>query len=185
MILNKAQILSRIKESSMIKNIIDINSQLQPVGVDLTVSKIYRYNSIGTIDFDNSKRILSEKYEMPYDENNRYYLKQGCYQVELNETLNIPLDIVAKTTSRSSLQRCGATIDEGFFDPGFCGSGFSILNVYNPHGLYLYKNAKVCQMSFHTTELTEPYRGIYQEKSINHNHNANNPDCNCNLCQKS
>lgn len=167
MILNKSQIIDRLNNKPpMVSNIKDIVLQLQPTGLDLTVKSIYKWKSAGTLDFDNSNRKLSEKHKVSCDYNfvkNRYYLTQGSYQVELNELFNIPLDVVGFTISRSSLQRCGAAILTGFFDAGFVGKGVSLLEVYNPHGLYIYKDARICQMAFHLTEKTEGYIGVYTE----------------------
>ncbi len=167
MILNKKMITERLNnEPPMVSNIKDINLQLQPVALDLTVKEIYTWVSAGILDFDNSKRLLSEKSKINTCHDSRglevYHLPHGCYQVLLNEHFNMPLDIVGVTVSRSSLQRCGAAILKGFFDPGFIGDGVSLLEVYNPHGLHLYKDARVCQMEFHLTEKTESYNGVYK-----------------------
>ncbi len=170
MILNKFQIKQRIESNpAMVSNIKDLNHQLQPAGLDLTVSRVFKWESAGCLDFDNSGRYLSEKTEVKplfngkitYD---KYYLEQGCYQIELNEVFNIPTDVLGFNVPRSSSQRCGVSILQGYFEPGFIGKGYSLLVVYNPKGFYLYKDAKICQMIFHLTESTEGYNGIYQEK---------------------
>ncbi len=165
MILNKSQILDRIiKKPCMVSNIKDLSSQLQPAGLDLTVKNIFQFDTSGTLDFDNSNRVLSQKHELNLFDSKQYSLAKGCYQIELNEMFNIPLDVLGFTVSRSSLQRCGASTLKGYFEPGFKGTGFVLLEIYNSCGLFLYKNARICQMIFHTTEKTDGYNGIYQEK---------------------
>lgn len=74
---------------------------------------------------------------------------------------NMPLDIVGLTISRSSIQRCGCSIEQGFFDPGYIGGGLILLNVFND-GLYLKQDARICQMAFHLINPTESYNGAYQ-----------------------
>lgn len=172
MILNKAQIKERLflKSPPMVRNIKDLSIQLQPLALDLTIAEIFNWGSAGRLDFDNSERLLSERFVIRPD-NNYYYLKPGSYQILLNELFNMPLDIAGFTTSRSSLQRCGATIERGFFDPGFVGEGVSLLIVMNSHGIYLKKEARIAQMEFHLIETTEGYNGIYKRhvQRIKHN----------------
>lgn len=170
MILNKAQILERLSSNPpMVDKLVDVNLQIQPEALDLTIKKIFRWDSAGCLDFDNSNRILSKKSEMELQKidgfpKEVYYLPAGSYQVLLNEFFNIPLDVVSFTTSRSSLQRCGAAIIRGFFDSGFVGEGYSLLDVSNQHGLYLFENARVCQMEFQLIEPNEGYSGIYKKQ---------------------
>jgi len=165
MILNKKQIKERLLHymPPMVTNLKDMNIQLQPTSLDLTVKNIYTWASSGCLDFDNSKRKLSEKDLIKPDEMGRYYLPAENYQIEVNELFNMPLDVVGKTISRSSLQRCGAAILEGYFDPGFKGIGVSLLEVFNPYGLIVYRDARICQIVFELTEPTESYNGTYQE----------------------
>lgn len=167
MILNKKEIKERLKfDPPMVENIKDLSVQLQPCGLDLTVKKIFKWKDRGYIDFDNSKRKLPKRIELIPEDYNYvyYYLPQGVYQVEVNETFNIPDDVASVTISRSSLQRCGAAILSGFFDPGFYGNGVCLLEVYNSKGIIIYPDARICQMIFHFTNKTEKYNGIYNIK---------------------
>jgi len=162
MLLNKNEIIKRLNRTPpMVSNIKDRQLQLQPAGLDLSVKKIYGFESPGCLDFDNSKRELSSRYEIHIAEHGVYYLRPGCYQVEVNERFNMPLDVVGFTISRSTLQRCGAAILTGFFDPGYIGGGVSLLEVYNSKGLKLCTDARICQMAFEYTKETEAYNGIY------------------------
>lgn len=170
MMLNKSEILTRIATNPpMVTDLIDLNTQIQPAGLDLTIKNIFSWKSSGTLDFDNSQRILSEKHPIPPVRTKVakvYYLPKGSYQIEHNEQFNIPTDVVAFTISRSSLQRCGCAVLQGCYDPGYSGPGFTLLEVNNPHGLYLYNNARICQMNFYTTKHTEAYNGIYQKSPL-------------------
>ncbi len=165
MILNKKQIEQRLSHNPpMVSNLRDKYFQLQTTGLDLTVKSISKWTSAGHLDFDNSKRKLSSKYTLQPMSGGEYYLAPGSYQVEVNELFNMPLDVVGKTVSRSSLQRCGCAIIEGYFDPGFVGNGVSLLEVSNPHGLFVSQNARICQMIFYLTETTESYNGVYKKE---------------------
>lgn len=165
MILNKKQIEERLSHNPpMVSNLVDKNIQLQTTGLDLTIKNIFKFTSAGQLNFDNSTRKLSTKHIIK-SRTGEYYLAPGSYQIELNEIFNMPLDVVGETISRSSLQRCGAAILTGYFDPGFIGNGVSLIEVYNQKGLFVSKNARICQMVFHLTEKTESYNGVYKNKT--------------------
>lgn len=164
MILNKQEIKSRLDfNPAMVTNIKDINLQLQPAALDLTVKSVFKFLGMGYLDFDNTRRLIPEKCQQKLECG--FHLDPGVYQIEVNELFNMPLDVVGTTVSRSSLQRCGCAILQGYFDPGFIGKGVVLLNVLNKSGLFLYENARICQMVFHTINETESYNGSYQEVS--------------------
>ena len=56
MILNKTQILARIKDDDMISEYVDLDRQITGNGFDITLKDISLYMGAGTIDFNNTKR---------------------------------------------------------------------------------------------------------------------------------
>ncbi len=80
-VLSKSQIraLVRIKPP-LIEEMIDVNTQLQPNGVDLTVKHIEKIVGAGCIDFSNKERKLSETVELDFDDD-RMFLPTGSYKV--------------------------------------------------------------------------------------------------------
>ena len=52
--LNKKEIKQLIEEKNLIENYINLDKQLAPNGFDLTVGKIFEFESAGDIDFTNS-----------------------------------------------------------------------------------------------------------------------------------
>ncbi len=156
-----------ISEKNLISDFIDLNEQLQQAGIDLTLEKVFEFESKGTIDFDNKERTFPDFKEIEF-ENGFVELKRGSYKVRFNEKVNLPSNLCAIGLPRSSLLRMGATIESALWDPGFEGKGESVLTVHNPHGLKLKKNAKIMQLAFieldnHTDKL---YNGIH--KNIKH-----------------
>lgn len=164
MILNKQEILDRIRgPAPMIDQMIDEKLQLQPAGLDLTIKAIYIPITAGTLDFNNKNRELPDRHKVPLT-GKFYYLKPGMYNIELNEIFNIPKNIIGKVSPRSSAMRCGASIDAGIWDPGYTGGGEILLIVHNPHGVHLYPNTKICQITFETCNETESYNGTYKKE---------------------
>lgn len=167
-VLSKAQIraLLRTKPPS-IENLIDLNTQLQPNGVDLTVKHIEKIVSAGCIDFSNKDRKLSETEKLDFDDD-RVFLSPGPYKVLFNEVIHLPKDIMAIGAPRTSLIRCGVTIETGFWDAGYEGRSESLLLVANEKGFYVKRNARILQLVF--IKLSEVastgYKGIYQSENI-------------------
>lgn len=141
-------------------------SQYQPAGIDITLKEIYTFKGNGIIDFDNSKRKISSIEPIGF-ENNEIKLKSGAYKVIFNEYVKIPKNLVGFCFPRSSLLRCGATLECAVWDPGYEGRSEALLIVHNPYGLVLYKNAKIGQMVFsHLVEETiEEYSGKYMKEN--------------------
>ncbi len=90
-------------------------------------------------------------------------LESGAYLVEFNETVDVPLDLMGQIFVRSSLFRSGALLSAGVMDSGYKGAVGAMLQVANPHGLLLFRDARLAQMVFHQlSEPVEGYRGMYQ-----------------------
>jgi len=68
---------------------------------------------------------------------------------------------------RSSLARSGVTIHTAVWDAGYSGRSTSMLQVINPNGFRVAKDARVLQLVFfsmsHASE--QGYSGIYQHEN--------------------
>ncbi|KAH7078204.1 putative dUTP diphosphatase Dut [Paraphoma chrysanthemicola] len=155
----------------VITQLLSAKHQTQPCGVDLTLKRILKWSSPGTIDFDNTQRKTAQTIEIPFetDPNPSEYLDLACgsYLVEFNELVDMPLDLMGQILVRSSLFRSGALIHAGVMDSGYKGPIGAMLQVVNSHGLRLFRDAKLAQMVFHQmTESVEGYSGVYQGRSF-------------------
>jgi len=166
--LNKKEIKQLIEEKSLLENYIDLDKQLAPNGFDLTVGKIFEFESAGDIDFSNSQRIvpqgkeLASKKRKQDDKYGWWELPQGAYKIRTNEAVNLPNNLAALGFTRTSLLRMGALTQNGVWDAGFKGRGEFILVVSNPKGINIKQNARVVQLVFIGVEETEEYQGIYK-----------------------
>ncbi len=133
-------------------------SQFQPCGFDFTLKEIFVYTSAGVIDFDNSARKISTVEPIPFL-NGEVRLKQGAYKIVYGEYVKIPKDAAAFVYPRSSLLRCGATVESAVWDPGYEGRGEAMLVVHNSFGITLKQHAKVAQMVF--VKLSEATNTLY------------------------
>jgi len=160
----RARLLSK---PPLLEGLRDESSQIQPCGVDLTVRTISRFMTAGTIDFDNSGRVLPERTPIPW-EDNFASLVQGAYHIVYNEVVNLPRDIMALAYPRSSLLRCGVTLHTAVWDPGYSGRAESLLVVHNPCGFHLGEGARVAQLVFTIlgSDVESVYNGRFRGENL-------------------
>lgn len=152
----------------LIESMIDPDAQTQMCGVELTLQRVERFASAGAVAFDNKDRQLPETKAVEFDGSGWVFLEKGAYQVTFNEIVSIPKDAAAFARPRSSLLRCGASLETALWDPGYRGRSQSLLVVHNPQGLRLKKNARLLQLVFLRLdkEAEKTYAGRYQGENI-------------------
>jgi dUTP pyrophosphatase len=168
-ILSREDILEMLKASPpLVDNLFDIQQQVQPNGIDLTLKEIALLSSPGSLGLSNESRTLSSTSPLVFDGLGRIDLLPGCYLVTYNEVVNIPGNIIALATSRSSLLRCGVSIHSAVWDAGYSGRSQSLMVIYNPRGFRIYRNARIVQMVFFLLrrEVTQGYQGVFQGENI-------------------
>lgn len=163
MILSGISILRR----EIVGSLRSVTQQLQPCGVDLSLRRVLTWTSPAMIDFDNSRRQAADTTERGFmSTTDTVKLSAGAYLVEFNETVKIPLDCMGQVFVRSSLWRSGAVLTAGVVDAGYEGALGALLDVRNPAGIVLCKNAKLGQIVLHRLEeKVTGYGGIYQHSA--------------------
>jgi len=167
-VLSRAEI-SRLLEGKtpLVEGLVDPEQQLQPNGIDLTLREVALLQSAGVIAVDNSQRQVSGLAPLVFDGLGYIDLVPGIYLITYNEVVHLPENITAMATPRSSLLRCGVTINTAVWDAGYSGRSQSLLVVYNPQGIRLQRNARILQLIFFKlSQKTRGYRGKYQGKNI-------------------
>jgi dUTP pyrophosphatase len=166
-VLTQQDIEERLKDSPpLVEAYLDLASQLQTNGFDLTLRDIRTFESGGQLALDNSERILPQMGRLVWQSDDCMQFNPGVYSITFNEVLNLPRDIMALGRPRSSLLRCGASIHTAVWDAGYSGRSESLLVVYNPHGIVLKRNARVLQLVFiYLTQDSHGYDGVYQREN--------------------
>jgi dUTP pyrophosphatase len=161
-------ILTGVQAHGLVESMIDPEIQVQMCGVELTLQRVERFVSAGSLAYDNKERKLTQTKEVVFDEFGWLALEQGAYLVTFNEIVSIPKDVAALARPRSSLLRMGATLETALWDPGYRGRSQSLLVVYNPSGLMLKKNARLMQLVFLqlSGDAEKIYSGAYQGENI-------------------
>ena len=151
----------------LVEGWIDIEAQLQANGFDLTLREVALPQSAGKIAISNSQRVVSELAPLVFDGLDSIELIPGAYIITYNEIVHLPKNIMALATPRSSLLRCGVTVNTAVWDAGYSGRSQSLLVVYNPYGFRLQRNARLIQLVFfELSGETEGYQGAYQGENI-------------------
>lgn len=155
------------KNPPLLENAIDPKTQIQPNGLEMTLKEVRTIEGAGAVDFDNSERKLPESQPLEFDAEDWIHLPKGIYKVLFNEIVNIPKNLAAIAKPRSTLIRCGATLETAVWDAGYRGRSESMLVVYNPAGFRLKKDARIMQLLFYTldSEVEEGYSGVYQNEN--------------------
>jgi len=167
--LSRDELRERIDgETPLVENMIDKDTQLQPNSVELTLRTVESLKGLGAVDFDNSQRQVPQSENLEFDSEGWILLAPGTYKVTFNEIVNIPLDLAAIARPRSSLLRCGVTVESAVWDSGYRGRSESMLVVYNPHGFRVRKNARLLQLVFYSlqSKVEQGYNGRYQHENI-------------------
>ena len=139
---------------------------MQPNGIDLTLREVALLQSSGKIAVNDNQRVVSNLAPLVFDGMDFIELVPGVYVITYNEVVNLPRNIMALATPRSSLLRCGVTVNTAVWDAGYSGRSQSLMVVYNPQGFRLQRNARIVQLVFfQLTEETEGYHGAYQKEN--------------------
>lgn len=164
MILGRDELLKLIRSNPpLIEGWIDLETQLQPSGFDLTLKEVRKFLTPGYIDFSNQRRRIADTAPIPFDDEGRVMLDPGPYLAIFNEVVNIPLGVMAIARPRSSLLRSGVTVETAVWDPGYRGRSRALLLVYNERGIVLERNARIAQLVFMRVEgVSRGYSGAYQ-----------------------
>lgn len=152
----------------LLEGYLDLETQLQPNGFDMTLREVSRYANRGQIGRDNADRVLSELVPLEFDTEGWLTLEPGVYHIVYNEIVSLPESLMALGRPRSSLGRSGVTIHTSVWDAGYSGRSTSLLSVLNPDGFRVQRDARVMQLVFVSlAEATQAgYQGRYQGENV-------------------
>ncbi|HIH44977.1 MAG TPA: deoxyuridine 5'-triphosphate nucleotidohydrolase [Candidatus Methanoperedenaceae archaeon] len=167
MLLGYNELKDLVAKKKLVDEMIDPEVQIQPNGIELTLRRVEKLSGIGAIAFDNAERVLPASSALEFGDDGWITLSKGSYKVIFNEIVNMPNDIAAIARPRSSLLRCGATMETAVWDAGYSGRSESLLVVHGGE-LRLRKDARILQLLFMRIEspVVKGYSGIYQNENI-------------------
>ncbi|MHC1588749.1 MAG: deoxyuridine 5'-triphosphate nucleotidohydrolase [Methermicoccaceae archaeon] len=160
--------LMRLVEEGLIRDAPSIAEQVQPNGIDLTLRSVMRFTSEGRLAFDNAERVNASTEEIPFEPSGWVHLPMGAYMVRFNEVVSIPAGYGGLAMPRSSLLRSGAAMHTAVWDAGYVGRGMSLMSVYNPHGFWVKRDARIVQLVLFSLDevVDEVYGGEYLGEGV-------------------
>lgn len=153
------------------------SNQIQQVGIDLTVDKVYKiaegsessigiedrqiadYREIKPIKLHFRKRIEGSNQTQIVTMEEGWMLEPGYYLWDSNEKIHVPEDAMGIIFQRSTLLKSGTQIVSSIWDPGFHGTLGCHLIVHHP--IKLERGARVGQVVFWKAEAASQYSGVY------------------------
>ena len=157
-----------VSSSGLVSGIKSRHLQTQPNGIELTAAEVWEFTGSGEVGLENKHRRLAGVHRLHFDPRGKLFLKPGAYRVTVNETVRIPLDMFALGRPRSSLLRNGVTVHTALWDSGYEGRSEVLLEVMNPHGFTLRRNARILQLIFFRLPegVKRRYRGVYHRENL-------------------
>ena len=151
-------------EPRLLAEYLDLDTQLQPNGFDVTLREVSRYVGKGQIGARSEDRKLPQLVPLEFDADGWLALEPGPYHILYNEIVSLPGSLMALGRPRSSLGRSGVTIHTAVWDAGYSGRSTSLLSVLNPEGFRVQRDARVMQLVFieMATATMSGYEGQYQ-----------------------
>ena len=171
-VLNRDAIASLLAgDLPLLQEYLDLKSQLQPNGFDVTVRTVASYPSStgpGAIGFSDAERVLPECTEMDFGRDGWLSLLPGHYLVTFNEVVNLPRWLMALGRPRSSLLRMGVSLHTAVWDAGYSGRSQALLVVHNAAGFRLQRDARIAQLVFFPLSAPDDrgYDGRYQGENL-------------------
>jgi len=155
------------QEPPIVESYINLGEQVQPNGFDMTLREVALLESSGKIAVKDTQRRLPDLAPLMFNGLGFIDLMPGVYSITYNEIVHLPRNVMALARPRSSLLRCGVTVDTAVWDAGYSGRSQSLLVVYNSQGFRLQRNARIVQLIFFwLSGETEGYQGVYQHENI-------------------
>jgi len=142
-------------------------TQVQPNGVDLTLSAVYEQRDSGRIGRDDKE--IGDRQEVEPEQVGEsvpetYYLRRGTYIVQYGETVRIPEGHVGFLYPRSSLMRNSCMLHTAVWDVGYEGKGEGLLEVH--HDVEIERGARIGQLVLAEADHDDTYDGDYQGENV-------------------
>ena len=157
-----------------IENYVDLDIQIQQVGIDVTLKRALLTLAWGVIDFDNKHRVIANSRNIDITRSAACGLPvhilnaNSSYVLITNEIIHLDAQHFALAYPRSSLTRNGVVFSSAVADPGYVGDLH--FTIYTPVDLYLAENARIAQLIIYELDnKANEYNGIYKYHGVKDN----------------
>jgi deoxycytidine triphosphate deaminase len=159
-------LLKLVKEQNLVENLADRElSNPEGAGFDLRAGELYELRGPGYLGIESRETSPAQKIAS-YDENpgQRIVIPKGAYYlVKTLEWVNMPEDIEAWVSVRSTLFRCGVHLDSTKVNAGYRGALTFGLNNAGSFDFTLEMGSRIAHISFEEIQGGgRAYRGQWQ-----------------------
>ncbi len=143
--------------SSLLSNVLP--SDIQPNAVDLRVGKVFEINKQVFI-LDEDKKQHRGSNELTPDDKGYWNLYPGCYEVIMENMIEVGDNEAGWVITRSTLNRNGVHLTSGLYDTGYDGVMAGVMHV-NVDLFKLKKGTRIGQYLNFQAENIGSYQGDY------------------------
>ncbi|NTW46335.1 MAG: hypothetical protein HGB18_04790 [Candidatus Moranbacteria bacterium] len=167
MILGVTELFDLVREKHLVENLSERELENpEGAGFDFRIGTLYRLTGQGFLGVTERETPDIEKVASFDPEATATVVLEphAYYVMKTAERVNVPDDLVALITPRSTLYRSGVMVFAGDVKPGYRGElNLGIMNLRD-EPFVLEMGARVCHVMFHKVEGgTAPYRGQWQD----------------------
>ncbi len=145
---------------------IEGDKEINPNGVDLGVSEIWKIPEEGKVIIHGKERKIEPEKTKVELEKDFYILPRGTYEIRIANKINIPKDAVGFLFPRSTFNRFGVIKSEtAVWDSGYSGYGTQTIRV-TVDELKVHKDEYWFQMIFISSKekVNQTYKGHWQNE---------------------
>lgn len=153
--------------AGFVKNLVDIEKQIQPNAIDFTVDSIQELDIMTNYMIgEGSKVMRSQSKVMPID--GYFHLDpNAAFDISSNVYVKVPEGKAAILILRSTFVRNGFVLASGLYDSGFEGNIGAVLHTPNAFG-QIEVGVRIGQIMFIDSESAGIYAGGYNTKDGQH-----------------
>jgi len=166
MVLGPKTLLQLVKKNKLVENLSERElTNPEGAGFDLRLAEVYKISGksfLGVTERHTSEVTLVKKYEE--GKTTQIVIKPGdFYLIKTIEDVNMPENLTASITSRSTLYRSGLMLQVGNVPPGYCGGlNFGLKNI-GPVPVTIELGSRIVHIQFHEVAGGgNMYRGQWQ-----------------------
>lgn len=131
----------------------------QPNAIDLRLDKVYVMNNNEFIISEDTKKHRGTS-ELAPTEDGWFHLKEGTYEVVMENIIHVGKDEAGWVITRSTLNRNGVHITSGLYDSGYHGVMAGALHIKNGP-VKIKKGTRIAQFLLFKAESLYGYSGSY------------------------
>lgn len=133
---------------------------VQPNAIDIRMDRVFQLDS-GLFKLSDTEKVHRSRTEIFPDAEGFFYLKKDCcYQVIMEQSINVPAGEAGLMVIRSTLGRNGILMSSSLYDSGYAGPMEHMLHITTGDAM-IKKGTRIAQYLCFDAETAHLYNGSY------------------------